>query len=284
MTCENKGRKAICHIIAVSMALFLSATMIAAPSASAATPTTGFTDVTPSTPHYSHIMWAQSNGIAEGYENGDGTYRYEGMTPVYRQDMAAFLRRVGKLIGIQSASAYAPTEADWNMFTDVDKSTPHAEDILWLAKEGISNGYENGNGTRRFEGMTVVYRQDMAAFLYRMALKVGKLALPSGARNFTDVNVYNTPFYGEIKWLGGSGISLGYANGDGTYRFGLGLPVYRQDMAAFLHRLVTGVQEGWGKVLAETLSSGSAGMPDTEDDDFECVFDTSGNWGTCTPV
>lgn len=54
-----------------------------------------------------------------------------------------------------------------NSFTDVDNSTPHAEDIYWLTETGISTGYDNSDGSKSFGGMTPVYRQDMAAFLHR---------------------------------------------------------------------------------------------------------------------
>ncbi|KFI68108.1 S-layer homology domain-containing protein [Bifidobacterium magnum] len=41
------------------------------------------------------IGWLAGTGISTGYE--DGTFR--GMTPVYRQDMAAFLHRLDTHIG-----------------------------------------------------------------------------------------------------------------------------------------------------------------------------------------
>ncbi|MBW3090473.1 InlB B-repeat-containing protein [Bifidobacterium miconisargentati] len=49
-------------------------------------------------------------------------------------------------------------------FSDVSASTPHRDDICWLAAERIATGYADGE----FKGMTPVYRQDMAAFLHRM--------------------------------------------------------------------------------------------------------------------
>jgi uncharacterized protein YkwD len=190
-----------------------------------------FTDVDSTTPHALDIVWLSDNGISTGYNNDDGTASFQGMTPVYRQDMAAFLRREAKLFGIGDAATWTPSADDWNAFTDVNASTPHAEDILWLAHAGISQGYANGDGTYSFGGMTKVYRQDMAAFLHRMA-KLG---------GFADSVTPSTAFAGDssvtshaddVAWLAGAQITIGYS--DGTFQ---GMwSTYRQDMAAFLHR------------------------------------------------
>ena len=108
------------------------------------------------------ILWLAHAGIADGYENEDGTWRYEGMTKVYRQDMAAFLKRLADLAG-KSGGVTPRTD-----FTDVNAKTPHAADIQWLGGTRISDGYQNANGSWRYEGMTKVYRQDMAAFIHRL--------------------------------------------------------------------------------------------------------------------
>ena len=190
-----------------------------------------FQDVNNATPHKGDIMWLANANITTGYDNGDGTRSFRGTGAVLRQDMAAFLRREASRRNIGDARTWKPRAADWGRFTDVNRSTPHAEDILWLAHAGVSTGYHNSNGTRRFGGTIPVYRQDMAAFLKRIADKAGK----SGSvtpKAFRDVNS-STPHAAEIRWLGGSGISTGFP--DGTFRGGA--QVIRQDMAAFIHRL-----------------------------------------------
>ena len=192
-----------------------------------------FQDVNNATPHKDDIMWLANVNITTGYDNGDGTRSFRGTGAVLRQDMAAFLRREASRRSIGDARTWKPSAADWGRFTDVNRSTPHAEDILWLAHAGISTGYRNSNGTWRFGGTIPVYRQDMAAFLKRIADKAGK----SGGvtpKAFRDVNS-STPHAAEIRWLGGSGISTGFP--DGTFRGGA--QVIRQDMAAFIHRLDT---------------------------------------------
>lgn len=196
-----------------------------------------FTDVNDQTPHHEDIQWMADNQLAQGYLNKDGkTWRFEGMTTIYRQDMAAFLRREAAKRNIGDAATWKPSKADWRYFTDVSAETPHAEDILWLAHAGIAEGYRNANGIWRFEGMTPIYRQDMAAFLKRMAALGKKDGGVTPKTDFTDVNA-KTPHYKEIQWLGGSGIAQGYRNANGTWRFGGMTPVFRQDMAAFIHRL-----------------------------------------------
>ena len=188
-----------------------------------------FRDVTSSTPHSADIAWIAEAGISTGWKEQDGSYTFRGMDTVKRQDMAAFLRRLAARDNITDAATWKPTEKDWNRFSDVNRNTPHAEDILWLAHAGISTGYPDGT----FRGMVSVYRQDMAAFLHRLTLLAGK-GSGAASQNFSDVTDA-TPHASDIRWLGGSGIAQGYP--DGTFR-GM-TPVYRQDMAAFLHRLDT---------------------------------------------
>ena len=207
--------------------------------------TVAFTDVHSGTPHVDDIRWLAENKISEGYKNANGTYRFEGMTSVYRQDMAAFLRREAVKRGISDAASWKPSAADRKRFRDVtcaadnkgNGNTPHCEDILWLAHAGISEGWKEKDGSRTFRGMDTVKRQDMAAFLKRLATKAGKGGNVKPKTDFTDVFVGKTPHWAEVQWLGGSGISEGYKNANGTWRFEGMTSVYRQDMAAFIHRL-----------------------------------------------
>ena len=113
-----------------------------------------FSDVTATTPHALEIWWLASQGISEGWS--DGTFRPT--NTVVRQDMAAFLHR---LAGNEPLD---PAAAEGVSFTDVDESTPHHDDILWLAAQGISAGFSDGT----FRPTNTVVRQDMAAFLHRM--------------------------------------------------------------------------------------------------------------------
>ena len=92
-------------------------------------------------------------------------------------------------------------------FTDVNVySTPHAVDIQWLADNKITTGWLV-NGCYVFRGMDNVKRQDMAAFLKRLAAKANKGQNIRG-KAFADVN-RSTPHWQEIQWLGSSGISTG---------------------------------------------------------------------------
>ncbi|PST47932.1 hypothetical protein COO72_10540, partial [Bifidobacterium callitrichos] len=113
-----------------------------------------FIDVMPSSPHAKEVLWLASIGISTGFP--DHTFR--GGDPVVRQDMAAFLHRYATWRGLHGA------DATGQPFTDVDGSTPHADDIRWLAANGITTGFPD----RTFHGMDVVVRQDMAAFLHRV--------------------------------------------------------------------------------------------------------------------
>ncbi|OSH04592.1 1,4-beta-N-acetylmuramidase [Bifidobacterium adolescentis] len=117
-------------------------------------------------------------------------------------------------------------------FSDVDAKTPHADDIKWLVDNGIAEGWSDGT----FRGMDSVKRQDMAAFLYRLAGSPEYAPGSAVEKRFADVDG-RTPHAKEIWWLVDNGIAEGWS--DGTFR---GMDsVKRQDMAAFLHRFHTKV-------------------------------------------
>ena len=181
-----------------------------------------FSDVDAKTPHADDIKWLVDNGIAEGWS--DGTFR--GMDSVKRQDMAAFLYRLA------GSPEYAPGSAVEKRFADVDGRTPHAKEIWWLVDNGIAEGWSDGT----FRGMDSVKRQDMAAFLYRLAGSPEYAPGSAVEKRFADVDG-RTPHAKEIWWLVDNGIAEGWS--DGTFR---GMDsVKRQDMAAFLHRFHTKV-------------------------------------------
>lgn len=160
-------------------------------------------------------------------QNDGEKYEYRGMADVTRQDMAAFLYRWA------GSPAYSPSTQDTERFVDVSSATPHAKEIWWLAREGISTGWQEENGTYSFRGMASVTRQDMAAFMHRL---VGDAGVSSTENVFADVDIY-TPHQEDITWLANKGVSQGWIEPDGSRTFRGSQAVKRQDMAAFLYRL-----------------------------------------------
>ncbi|WP_368095843.1 GH25 family lysozyme, partial [Bifidobacterium adolescentis] len=96
-------------------------------------------------------------------------------------------------------------------FSDVDAKTPHADDIKWLVDNGIAEGWSDGT----FRGMDSVKRQDMAAFLYRLAGSPEYAPGSAVEKRFADVDG-RTPHAKEIWWLVDNGIAEGWS--DGTFR------------------------------------------------------------------
>jgi uncharacterized protein YjdB len=191
-----------------------------------------FSDVNESTPHYKDIMWLASAGISEGWLMPDGTREFRGMDTLKRQDMAAFLYRMA---GSPAFDVADFVSKNGEPFSDVNESTPHYKEILWLYSTGISEGWLMPDGTREFRGMDTLKRQDMAAFLYRFD---GSPEFDASAKSdpFVDVDA-NTPHYREVLWLADTGVSEGWHMLDGTSEFRGMENLVRQDMAAFLHRL-----------------------------------------------
>lgn len=188
-----------------------------------------FSDVSASNPHAEDIWWLASVGVTTGYPDG----RFGCTDTVIRQDMAALLYRVNGL------PAYVADDDVKGMLVDVSESTSHANEIWWLASQGITTGIPVGDGTYKFQGEGQVTRGQMAAFLYRLAGSPSFIPSSSDKARFSDVGE-GTLFSKEIWWLASTGIANGYPDG----RFGVDDYVVRKDMAAFLHRFYNTFGEG----------------------------------------
>ncbi|WP_084104828.1 S-layer homology domain-containing protein [Demequina sp. NBRC 110056] len=105
--------------------------------------------------------------------------------------------------------------------------------IRWLANEGITTGWNVGNGRYEFRPKEPISREAMAAFLYRYAGSP-RVNLPSRSP-FRDVPT-NAQFYKEIVWLSQQGITTGWDVGGGRKEFRPREPIARDAMAAFLYR------------------------------------------------
>lgn len=180
----------------------------------------GFKDVKAGMDHYEHIMWLASRGVTTGYD--DGTFRP--VQPVNRDAMAAFMYRLA------GSPAFDPKGKQ--SFRDVTPTTQFYKEIEWLSAQGISTGWDVGNGVKEFRPVQPVARDAMAAFLYRL---YGKPTFTAPTRSpFVDVP-RGTQFYAEMSWLAANGISTGWVLPTGA-EFRPLQPVNRDAMAAFMHR------------------------------------------------
>ena len=117
------------------------------------------------------------------------------------------------------------------MFRDVDDTTPHHEEIKTLLEHDITRGFDDGT----FRGMSTLNRQDLAAFLYRLA---GQPDYEPAEADFVFADVTTaTPHYREILWAAKRGVIRGFEAADGTRTFAGGRDILRQDMVAMLWRL-----------------------------------------------
>ena len=121
-----------------------------------------FSDVNAETPHAREIWWLASKGISRGWDEKDGTHTFRPYSNVARCDMAAFLYRLA------GEPDFTPSAAERKYFSDIDSSTPHANEVWWLASMGVSKGWDEKGGTHTFRPYSNVARCDMAAFLFRM--------------------------------------------------------------------------------------------------------------------
>lgn len=111
-----------------------------------------FKDLSPGDPFYKEITWLADQGITTGYD--DGTYRPR--NKISREAMAAFLYRYTGSEGYQARG---------QEFSDVPNGYIFADEIAWLADQGITTGYNDGT----FRPRSRISREATAAFLYRLA-------------------------------------------------------------------------------------------------------------------
>ncbi|WP_461163979.1 S8 family serine peptidase [Arthrobacter sp. R4-81] len=120
-----------------------------------------------------------------------------------------------------------------NIFRDINTNSSFSKEITWLALERITQGWAEADGSRTFRSAQPVYRDQMAAFLYRLA--GSPQFVPPAQSPFADVPTSHN-FYKEISWLAKMEISGGWGEADGSKTFRPGTPVNRDQMAAFIYR------------------------------------------------
>ncbi|MDO4898109.1 MAG: GH25 family lysozyme [Rothia sp. (in: high G+C Gram-positive bacteria)] len=174
----------------------------------------GFIDVASGDMFYREISWLAETGISRGWDVAGGKV-YRPDENISRAAMAAFMYRMS------GSPSYTPPAR--SPFTDVPVSHPFYREIAWAADRGITTGWADGS----FRPEDSMSREAMAAFFYRLSGTSGY----AGKTSFRDVPATN-PFYREISWFEGQGISTGWP--DGTFR--PAEPVSRGAMAAFIYR------------------------------------------------
>ena len=219
---EQHGRRGVAALVVMVAFSVLGVV----PDATRAEATTdGFDDVPADAFYSAAVSSLAARGVFEGTECA--TSKLCPGAPLDRKTMAVWIVRV-----IDKAD---PTPlAETRFPADVVAGSFHAPFIERMAELAITFGCDPNDGTR-FCPNRFVTRSQMAAFLTR-AYKLPAAADPPA---FTDVPM-NAWYAQSVASLAASGITAGC--GDGT-RFCPNDDVTRGQMAAFLHRAESGLQE-----------------------------------------
>jgi glyoxylate utilization-related uncharacterized protein len=138
---------------------------------------------------------------------------------------------VANVLSTDGANAVTSPSASTAMQTFArfidSKYSSFPREVDWMKTAGISTGYWDGT----YDPYGTVTREQMAAFMYRMA---GRPAFTATAP-FTDAKYSSFPT--EVNWMKTAGISTGYWDG----RYDPFSTVNREQMAAFMHRYATKV-------------------------------------------
>ncbi|MEK0153941.1 S-layer homology domain-containing protein [Arthrobacter oryzae] len=135
--------------------------------------------------------------------------------------------------GTASAESAGVSVVPGPLFDDVGPGTAFFREINWMAAAGISRGWAETDGPRTYRAAQPVNRDQMAAFMYRLAGSPD--FVPPAESPFGDVSTQHA-FYKEIAWLSAAGISRGWTEPDGGRTFRPAEAVHRDQMAAFLYR------------------------------------------------
>ena len=204
MSVPPSPRSPLAFLVAAGLVGLL---VVAQPTQPVAAGTSPFTDIGGSI-FKADIEWLYGNSITTGC----GATLYCPKDNVSREQMASFLSRMFHL---------ASTTTDY--FTD-DETSIHEPNINSLAAAGITTGCTATN----FCPAGLVTRAQMASFLARAA----HLTAGAGHNYFNDDN--GNLHEANIDLAAAAGI----ASGCGTWKYCPDSTVTREQMAAFLHRVV----------------------------------------------
>jgi hypothetical protein len=160
-------------------------------------------------------------GIATGRAPGDFDREFN----VTRRQMAQFVYREALLGGVEFDTTTDPG------YIDDDGITGEARDAIW----GLTNaGIVRGVGGNRYNPNGDVSRAQMATFLVGLAEELGLTGFET-TQDFFDDDDNLTPHEANINRIASEGVTFGQG-GDRVY--GFDNPVLRQQMAAFLARML----------------------------------------------
>jgi len=119
----------------------------------------GFSDVSSSNPFCEDIRDLAKAGVVNGYKDGS----FHPMALIYRQEATAMLYRAYayKTTGNVSGDATCTSPIPFN---DVTSRNVFCGDIEWMASHHFAKGFADGG----FHPLSLILRQETAAFLFRM--------------------------------------------------------------------------------------------------------------------
>ena len=172
-----------------------------------------------------------------GITTGTSSTTYSPAATVDREQMAAFLARMWRLLAPAQPDSAATTTAPAHAFDDVDPGSFAYDDIILIHQLGITTG----TSSTTYSPAATVDREQMAAFLARMwrlldtePLTAQGIMAPTGdpPHPFDDVDPGSFA-YDDITLIQ----RLGITTGTSSTTYSPAATVDREQMAAFLARI-----------------------------------------------
>ena len=192
--------------------------------------------------------WAET---AIGYCMEAGLYSGVSETqfaPEKGMSRAMFVTVLGRLAGI-APEAYNDWYMD-NLYRDVSGGAYYAPYVNWATRFGITSGVGEGC----FQPGADITREQMATILMRFASIYGCRIVSQGgiiADGFTDMSAVSPWAREAVDSMRLTGIINGYADPDGTYRFGPLQTATRAQCAAVFYRLDQALRPDEGRIFVD---------------------------------
>ena len=155
----------------------------------------GFDDVSASAWYYPAVQFVSGRGLM----NGVGNRAFDPNTSVSRAMTAAILYRMAGSPAVEYSA----------VFSDVADGTWYSDAVVWAAQSGVAGGYTDGS----FRPSETISREQLAALLYRYAVKNGGGSASGELSRFSDAASVSAWAEEALKWATAAGVMNGDTSG-----------------------------------------------------------------------
>ena len=184
---------------------------------------TRFSDVEAGTWYYDAVQYVGSNGIMNGYDNGQGNFGT--FDNLMRQDAAGLL---------YNYLADGATASEHCGLSDVPEDAYYTNAVNWCVENGIFNGYDDGT----FGVNQPITRQEFLGVIYNWAHEAGDVVDETIFYSRPDYWTVATWATDAVKWCLSEHVVNGTAQPDGTFLINPNSNISRCEVAGIISNAI----------------------------------------------